>query len=321
MRNYEETHLRRFPSEEDCEEFLRNPWRIWRFSGDCSPVAVFVQGLKDDEFLIALTARNLTQIGVGFKPTTLPTDGDLDALEGVLSTEIKTDRSDWQNILSENFAIRTTHLTGDVFAGTSEGYTTSRRSDIEDLDWQQLLHLAWCGALKQASVEEGNPSSLFEKAGIDLAAGEHEALEFKSSLRWDHRQERVNKDLEDTVVKTLAGFLNSGEGGRLLIGVNDSGAPVGIAVDYGTLKKKDRDGFELRFWDLVEHNIGLAAKLYLTVTFHEIDGKDICQITVKPSDYPIYVKKSKGTAFYLRTGNGTRLLPVDEALQYARYRW
>ena len=32
-------------------------------------------------------------------------------------------------------------------------------------------------------------------------------------------------------------------------------------------------------------------------------------------------KESKGTAFYLRTGNGTRLLPVDEALQYVRHRW
>ena len=37
-----------------------------------------------------------------------------------------------------------------------------------------------------------------------IAAGESEALEFKSSLRWDRRDDRVNKKLEGVVVKTLA---------------------------------------------------------------------------------------------------------------------
>ena len=51
-----------------------------------------------------------------------------------------------------------------------------------------------------------------------IAAGESKTLEFKSSLRWDRREECVNKALEGVVVKTLAGFLNAA-GGTLLIGV------------------------------------------------------------------------------------------------------
>ena len=155
-----------------------------------------------------------------------------------------------------------------------------------------------------------------------MAAGEHEALEFKSSLRWDRLQKQLNKDLEHAVVKTLAGFLN-GKGGTLLIGVNDSGVAVGIIADYKTLKKNGRDGFGLHLGNLVAHNFGAAASSYLTVTFHEIDGEDICRVTVEPSGQPVFVKDPKGkdAILYLRVGNSTRSLPVPEAVKYALHHW
>ncbi len=76
-----------------------------------------------------------------------------------------------------------------------------------------------------------------------MATGENDRIEFKSSLRWDVKEQRVNKQLEKVVVKTLAGFLNA-EGGTLLIGVDDAGAVIGLAGDYEALRKRDRDGFE-----------------------------------------------------------------------------
>ena len=60
-----------------------------------------------------------------------------------------------------------------------------------------------------------------------IAKGESETLEFKSSLRWDRKEGRVNKDLERVVVKTLAGLLNAKKGGALLVGVADSGEVSG----------------------------------------------------------------------------------------------
>ena len=154
-----------------------------------------------------------------------------------------------------------------------------------------------------------------------IAAGESDTLEFKSSLRWDRREDRVNKALEGVVVKTLAGFLNA-VGGTLLIGVDDAGAPVGLAADYGTLKKQDRDGFELHLQNVFARDLGEAASAsFLNVNFHEIDGRDICQITVEPSDFPIYVEHQKEAVFYLRVGPGTRALPVKEAVKYVGQRW
>ena len=154
-----------------------------------------------------------------------------------------------------------------------------------------------------------------------IAAGESETLEFKSSLRWDHRDDRVNRLLEGAVVRTLAGFLNA-SGGTLLIGVDDAGAIVGLTADYGTLKKPDRDGFELHLQQIIGRDLGEAASAaFLSLNFHEIDGQDICQVTVEPSDHPIYVEHQGDALLHLRVGNGTRALPVKEAVQYVQSRW
>ena len=154
-----------------------------------------------------------------------------------------------------------------------------------------------------------------------MADGEGETVEFKSSLRWDRRDEQVNKILEGVVIKTVAGFLNA-KGGTLLIGVDDAGATVGIAADYSTLKKQDRDGFELHLQQIVTRDLGeAAAASFMAVNFHEIDGEDICQVTIEPSDHPIYVDTQKQAVFYLRSGNATRPLPVDETVKYVQHRW
>src|SRR5208283_3043698 len=75
-----------------------------------------------------------------------------------------------------------------------------------------------------------------------IAQGESDSLEFKSSFRWDLRENKVNRALEGVVLKTIAGYMN-GNGGTLLIGVADDGRVVGLGHDYPTLKKPDRDGF------------------------------------------------------------------------------
>ena len=159
-------------------------------------------------------------------------------------------------------------------------------------------------------IPESDPDAIDEQtARRFMEDGESDTVEFKSSLRWDRRETRVNRDLEKAVVKTLAGFLNSRHGGTLLVGVDDSGAAVGLAADYDTLRKKDRDGFELKLREIIAHDLGAAVSYFLTVTFHEIDGEDICQINVDPSDHPVYVQDRPDAVFYLRTGNETRKLP------------
>jgi len=147
-----------------------------------------------------------------------------------------------------------------------------------------------------------------------IAAGESRSLEFKASLRWDYREGKVNKVLENVVIKTLAGFLNAKDGGTLLIGISDDATILGIEQDYSTLRKgQGRDEFELHLNQLIARSLGESVPVFITPTFHSIDGHDICQITVESSDHPIYDNEGQ---FYLRVGNATRPLPVNEAVEY-----
>ena len=74
-----------------------------------------------------------------------------------------------------------------------------------------------------------------------IAAGENQQVEFKSTLRWDLRQFKPNKALEDVIAKTIAGFMNT-QGGHLIIGIDDEGSILGLEQDYGTLKNLARTG-------------------------------------------------------------------------------
>jgi len=153
-----------------------------------------------------------------------------------------------------------------------------------------------------------------------IEQGEGAELELKSTARWDLREEKKNPDLEAVIRFTVAGFLNA-HGGTLLIGVADDGSIVGLEPDYGTFKKPNRDGFELFLTDLLLGAIGKDLGTCLRVTFHEVDGKDICRVTVTPGPRPVFLKEGNDEVFYLRTGNSTRRLSIREAVQYCKTRW
>lgn len=145
-----------------------------------------------------------------------------------------------------------------------------------------------------------------------IRMGEGERLEFKSSVRWDFRQQRANKALEAVIAKSIAGLMNH-SGGSLLVGVRDDGEIIGLQNDYKTLKHKNRDGLELFINDLVESRLGGSFCALVHCAFHEVDGKEICRIFVEQSREPVYLQDGKVARYFLRTGNGTRELDAREA--------
>lgn len=153
-----------------------------------------------------------------------------------------------------------------------------------------------------------------------IKQGESSQLEFKSSLRWDYRQVAKSKVLERVVAKAVAGFVNA-KGGKLLIGVDDEGNVLGLTSDYSTLEKANRDGFELHLVQVLASALGESAIAFVTTTFHEVDGKDVCQIVVEPSDHPVYLTDGGNQALFVRMGNLTKALPVDEAVRYVGSHW
>ncbi len=148
-----------------------------------------------------------------------------------------------------------------------------------------------------------------------LRAGESETLEFKASARWDHREGRISHAVQSATVKTIAGFLNH-RGGTLLLGVHDDGSIAGLEADYSALYHKNRDGFERFVMGLVEDAIGADFCTLAHVVFHAVDGKDVCRVVLEASRRPAYVRDKDVTHFFVRTGNATREMDVEEALEH-----
>jgi predicted HTH transcriptional regulator len=154
-----------------------------------------------------------------------------------------------------------------------------------------------------------------------LAAGESPVLEFKSTLRWDLRQETVNTGLQKVVAKTVAGLMNF-EGGTLLIGVADDGSVLGIENDFRTLQKRgNRDGFEQVLLNTLHEYLGPEFIQYVRVRFEEHESGTVCVVQVECSPKPVYLTDKASVEFYVRAGNTTRPLDVQAAHDYINMHW
>ena len=152
-----------------------------------------------------------------------------------------------------------------------------------------------------------------------IRGGENEATEFKSTLRWDLQETRVNKALEGVIAKTVAGLMNH-EGGRLLIGVADDGEIVGIEADLNTIRHKNQDGFERAFVSILKTNLGAVAATFVRCRFLVVDQKTICWVLVEKSTDPVFLSASNTAKYYVRVGNSTRELNAAEAHEHIQRR-
>lgn len=153
-----------------------------------------------------------------------------------------------------------------------------------------------------------------------IRQGENARVEFKSSVRWDVKENHINRGLEKVIAKAIAGFFNA-EGGHLVIGVDDTGNPLGLERDLSTLKTPDLDSFERTINDIVTTTLGGDLCPFIHTVFATIEDKDVAMVIVRPAPRAVHLADGKSSVFYVRSGNSTRKLDVREALDYARNRW
>lgn len=194
---------------------------------------------------------------------------------------------------------------------------------------EEFIHILSSFSLVEQSVKDGAldafrefaPKPVDQEIAALIARGESNTLEFKSSARWDIKQNKADKLIEGIVVKAVAALLNS-EGGALLLGVDDDKNVIGLAHDYKLFGKKDsRDAYENFLMTLLLNNLGKDSAALISITFHEVREKDVCRVEVKKSPKPIFVKDNNGEHLYIRAGNSTRMLSTREAMEYFKMRW
>ncbi|MDQ3463098.1 MAG: DUF3387 domain-containing protein, partial [Actinomycetota bacterium] len=142
------------------------------------------------------------------------------------------------------------------------------------------------------------------------------AVEFKSTARWDLKEDKPNKAMEDAVVKTVAGFLNT-DGGTLLIGVGPDGQVVGLDHDYERVKPSNGDGFVNWLTTHLTNAVGHAAVMRTRARIAVHDGHEICRLDISRSTQPVWAATSKqDDVFFVRMNNSTRPLPESEMAGY-----
>lgn len=185
-----------------------------------------------------------------------------------------------------------------------DGFITARRYSIKS-ECKKLLF--------------PNP---YKKYDIDklLHRNEDQKLEYKSSMRWDMKENKQNLALEETIAKELCAFMNS-DGGDLLIGVDDEGNPIGLEKDYSTFKNKSSDGFAQHVTNLVIKYLDKTANVYLSLSFHVVNKEEICLCRIKHASRPIYLTKNNEKRFYVRQNNTTQPLDIEQAYNYITDTW
>jgi type I restriction enzyme R subunit len=198
--------------------------------------------------------------------------------------------------------------------------------DNQDLS-EQVMNAYLPLVYGKAKVAWQEHCPIGELLGPPPKEGTH--LEYKSTLRTRADTGELFKPLQTASLKTVAAFLNSREGGTLLIGVADDGSVFGLDCDYATLRKPgkdDRDLFGLHLNQALINSVGMAAVANVSQEILEVGDKDLCRVHVRPSSFPVEAnvvevdKKGqhlKKTHFYGRFGNGTR--PIMDPAERDRY--
>lgn len=157
-----------------------------------------------------------------------------------------------------------------------------------------------------------------------IAEGEHDGLEFKSSLRWDTQESKLNKNLEKVILKAISAFNNGhGDGGKLIIGVDDERNILGLENDYSTLKGNDRDVFELHLRNLIANEWDIEfSTTCIKVSFPIVGGQEICVIDIQKGEQPKFLMVTdkngvKSEKFFVRSGNASP--PISTPSEISAY--
>ena len=149
-----------------------------------------------------------------------------------------------------------------------------------------------------------------------IKSGETHLVEFKGTLRTNLHTKQKDQRMEYTVIRTIAGFLNT-NGGTLTIGVLDDGFPVGVDVDGF----ENEDKMNLHLTNLVQKYLGTLTMQYIHPHFEDYDGQRVMVVECGRSIKPVYVKDVDKQHFYIRTGPSTTELSTKDAVEYQNERF
>jgi len=177
---------------------------------------------------------------------------------------------------------------------------------------RELISKALNGYLESLISTEKESSARLVKDIISLGEGAN--VEFKSTLQWDIKEGKRNTELRQEVLKTLVAFMNS-DGGTLLIGVEDSGHIFGLEKDL-EFTRGSEDLFMNMLSSLIIEKIGVEFADRVKVGIELVNDLKVCVVDVSKSMNHAFLSGTRGSEFYVRVFNTSRLLDSEEAMHY-----
>lgn len=169
--------------------------------------------------------------------------------------------------------------------------------------------------LVSGQSEEDTGSDMVDLISL-VESGESEAVEFKSTLRTNLHTNNRDQRMEQSVLKTLAGFLNT-NGGTLIIGLSDDGNPVGIEVDGF----ENEDKMSLHLVNIIKARMGISAMTNVHIHFDDHKNSRVLVVNCQNSPSPVFVKDNEIERFYIRTGPSTTELTASQTQEFIKQRF
>jgi hypothetical protein len=161
---------------------------------------------------------------------------------------------------------------------------------------------------------------LVEEVDVNYAdlidGGETDAVEFKSTLRTNLHTGEFDSRIENSALKTIAGFMNL-NGGTLLIGVSDDGSVLGLEAD----RFPNEDKMSLHLLNLIRGRIGEVFLPYVHPMFDGPEGERILLARCERGPKPAFLSDGSQQKFYVRGGNATTELTGNAIVDFTQKRF
>ncbi len=172
-----------------------------------------------------------------------------------------------------------------------------------------IISIVFYGMYKK---ELGQLSELTDRELLNLIKkGESDAVEFKSTVRMNLHTNKPGKEIELAWLKSLVAFCNT-SGGRIFIGVSDSGQLLGLEVDDFV----SDDKLLLHVQNLIRQYVGLEFTSYINYQIRILADVKVLVVRCQVAPKPVFLRANNKEQFFVRSGPSSIELPVSKALAY-----
>lgn len=153
-----------------------------------------------------------------------------------------------------------------------------------------------------------------------IREGESQDLEMKTSFHWNYDENKIDANYHYAILRTIAAFANS-KGGTLILGVNDEGKVLGLAMDYSSIGG-DKEEFEIYFIkQLTDEFSNSFVEKNIKIDFFKIENEDVCRIEIKGNNKPVFIHKPFDKihdSFFVRAGTFSKEIKSVEMENYIK---